>query len=183
MSAVPDLIFPASTGAGHPVPKRLKGDPASFLELADAASSALRLRGWASTSGAHPDQMGGRPAGSGVTVMQMDVVGTDEADQWGGCRAIGSDRQSDQSEGKSGWASMAVYLPTNFIRPDQWMLIWQNLDRRQPGAGDRVQGQDRLGRDRFSEEPAPLVTVRPRVLRPRTGALAGGIFPLVSISR
>ena len=131
MTAVPDLIFPAKAPApGTPFPRRLKGDPSASSNSADAASFLRSdYEGWASTSGAHPRiKWVADPAGSGVTVMQMDVVGTDNADQWGGCRAtIGSDRQADQKEGNSGWASLAVYLPTDFVRPDQWMLIWQNF--------------------------------------------------------
>jgi Polysaccharide lyase len=134
MAAVPDLIFPSKSpvpAPGTPFPRRLTGDPSKSSNAADAAGFLRSdYEGWASlAAGNHPRiNWVADPLGSGLSVMQMEVFGDDNADQWGGTRCtIGSDKSSDQKEGNSGWASMAVLLPTGFQRPDQWMLIWQNF--------------------------------------------------------
>lgn len=115
-------------------PSRLSGDPHPSTNASDAAQFLRSdYEGWGSPTAAgpvtHPRiKWIDDPAGSGLKVMQMIVEGTDDADQWGGCRCtIGSDKQSDQKEGNAGWASMAVWLPQDFQYPDTWFLLWQNF--------------------------------------------------------
>jgi hypothetical protein len=130
IASVPDLIFPKAPLPPGPFPERLVGDPSPSL----TAFEALDLRrsdyeGWSKLDGINPRiSWVADPAGSGLTVMRTEVYGDDKADQLGGCRAtVGNDHVADQSEGKSGYASLGIYLPSDFQRPDQWMLLWQNF--------------------------------------------------------
>lgn len=129
--ASPELVFPASPGAaGSSLPERACFDPSPSVTCAQANQfRRMDYEGWAVLNGINErEAWAADPSGSGKTVLKMDVYGNDNSDQWGGTRAaIGSDLQSDQSEGKSGWMSLGIYIPVGFQNPDQWMIFYQNF--------------------------------------------------------
>jgi hypothetical protein len=75
------------------------------------------------------------PAGSGKTVAQFNVYGTDVSDQFGQVKTNLWKTPPDNCEGCEAWFALGFYIPSGFIYPDTWFLLMQNHG----GAGNPAQ--------------------------------------------
>ncbi len=118
------LKFPGPIPANREFPARGAKDPqpsASASALGDF--NRLDYEGWGAKN---QDRMSWvpDPLNPSRTVAQLEVRGTDTADQFGGCRAS-MWRNADNLPGTEGWVSYGFLLPAGFVWPNTWMLIYQ----------------------------------------------------------
>jgi hypothetical protein len=75
------------------------------------------------------------PGGSGKTVAQFNVYGTDVSDQFSQVKTNLWKTPPDNCNGCEGWYAIGFYIPNGFIYPDTWFLLMQN----HAGAGNPAQ--------------------------------------------
>ena len=138
-SPVSDLQFPAGLPgpAGTTLPEHGCADPSPSVGcVLDNGFNRSDYAGWGSTSGTN-DRMKWvqDPSGSGKTVAQFNVYGTDVSDQFSQVKANLWRTPSDNCDGCDAWFAVGFYIPSGFVFPDTWFLLMQNHG----GAGNPAQ--------------------------------------------
>jgi Polysaccharide lyase len=112
--------------AGSDLPEQACGDPDRSANCsADNGFNRADYEGWGALNGVNERQQWVTdPTGSGETVAQLEVYGTDTADQYGGTRSS-LWRTPDNCNGCEGWVAFGFYLPSDFVYPDSWFLLYQ----------------------------------------------------------
>jgi hypothetical protein len=129
LTSPPELIFPGIPGAiGTTLPERACGDTSPSTNCAqEGGFDRSDYEGWSVLNGANERmQWVADPTGSGNTVAQFDVFGTDLADQFGGTRTS-LWRNADNCSGCEAWQAWGTYIPANFQFPDGWFLLYQDF--------------------------------------------------------
>jgi Polysaccharide lyase len=135
---VSELVFPSTPqSSGTPLPQHACADPnPSDGCAADNGFNRSDYAGWGNGSGSN-DRISwvADPSGSGKTVAQFNVYGTDVSDQFQQVKTNLWRTPADNCDGCEGWYAVGFYIPNGFIYPDTWFLLMQNHG----GAGNPAQ--------------------------------------------
>jgi chitodextrinase len=137
-NAVSELMFPSLPGVlGMPLPQHACADPnPSATCFADNGFNHSDYEGWGNGEGSN-DRLRwvADPTGSGKTVVQFNVYGTDVSDQFSQVKTNLWKTPADNCDGCEGWYAVGFYIPNGFVYPDTWFLLMQNHG----GAGNPAQ--------------------------------------------
>jgi chitodextrinase len=137
-TAVSELVFPTNPGIpGATLPQHACEDPSPSTGCAgDSGFNHSDYEGWGNASGSN-DRMKfvSDPGGSGKTVVQFDVYGTDTSDQFNQVKTNLWKSPADNCDGCEAWYAVGFYIPKGFVYPDTWFLLMQNHG----GAGNPAQ--------------------------------------------
>jgi len=135
---VSELVFPTNLAIpGTTLAQHACEDPSPSAGcFLDNGFNHSDYEGWGSNTGSN-DRMKfvSDPGGSGKTVVQFDVYGTDTSDQFNQVKTNLWKTPSDNCNGCEAWYAVGFYIPKGFVYPDTWFLLMQNHG----GAGNPAQ--------------------------------------------
>ena len=123
------MTFPFLAPVIGDAPTRACDDPSAPANCGGFEGfSQTDYEGWGTQNGVNERmEFVADPSGSGKTVLQMEVFGTDTADAFGGTR-VSAYKNDVHLNGSTSWSAFGLYIPVGFQYADAWSLYYQIKD-------------------------------------------------------